>query len=65
MSEIACPEVPELFFRALAVWAGVYGVGAERIEKLKQDGCDPDQVQRVVNALGDVFKLCEDLDDGN
>ena len=36
---------------ALAVFAGVYGSGAERFRKLEEDGYNSDRVQDCVNEL--------------
>lgn len=41
------------FGAALAVFAGVYGSGAERFKKLEEAGYNSDRVQECVN------KLCE------
>lgn len=39
------------FGGALAVLAGVYGTGAERFERLENDGYNSDEVQECVNEL--------------
>lgn len=39
------------FGAALAVFAGVYGSGKERFEKLEADGYNSDRVQDCVNEL--------------
>lgn len=51
----------EIFVAAMAVWAGYYGNGEERRQKLSADGYNPDAVQTIVNMLGDVFRKCEEL----
>lgn len=57
---LAAMETTQVFCAALAVWAGYYGNGDERRQKLKADGYDPDQVQEIVNMLAKVFKKCEE-----
>lgn len=52
----------DLFTAALAVWAGYFGNGEERIENLLNYGYEPEKVQVIVNMLGEVFKKCRELE---
>lgn len=56
MSNCFIVEVSEDFIGALEVIANKYGIGAERIEKLKEAGYDADRVQEIVNILVEVME---------
>ena len=62
-SQVIIPEVPELFFQALAVWSGYYGNGHDRVTALTNDGYDAEKVQAVVNKLVNLFDYCKELEE--
>lgn len=55
MSDVAY-EVSETVVAALMVLNGKYGIDAERVRRLQEDGLDPDTVQNCVNDLVGVFE---------
>lgn len=55
MSDVTLIKIPPTLAIAIAVMNGVYGVGAERVAKLKKEGHDPVKVQAIVNELVGVW----------
>lgn len=48
-------DVPEELAAAVLCICGVYGNGEDRKKALKEDGLDPEKVQRIVNAIMEVM----------
>lgn len=48
-------DVPEELAAAVLCICGVYGNGEDRKKALKEDGLDPEKVQRIVNAIMGVM----------
>lgn len=49
-------KLSEEILVSLSVLGGYYGAGQERIDGLRSDGYDPDQIQKCVNDLYRVFE---------
>lgn len=58
-------KLPETFSVALAVLCNHYGVGEERVRRLKEDGYNPDNVQDIVNDLVKIMEKAEKYDGGD